>query len=560
VGRLAQTRLINGASSILNAHDYLYDLAGRRTNTVRVNGDYVNLAYDSIGQLTSAAGYDAGGGFVRHSENFSYTYDAAGNLSVLGSGIGKTFNVDNLNQITNVTRDTELSVAGFTTVAATNVTVTGRFFSESMVLNDDSTFAGDNFDLVDGTNTFTAVAQDGYGRTDTNVVTAYLPVSVSFRYDSNGNMRTNGTRVFEYNDENQLISTWVSGVSSNYFVYDGKMRRRIERNYQWTAGTWVLGSERRFIYDGNLVLQERDGLNLPTVTLTRGSDLSGSLAGAGGIGGLLALTDHSVLNLGSVSNAHFFYHCDGNGNVTSLADAGQNVAARYLYDPFGNTLLIAGPKATINRYRFSSKPVHEASGMYDYLYRWYVPELQRWLNRDPIGEHSTRRFKALRNTRPIARGARRILGSDNLYQFARNSSVRWVDRSGLDIWIGNRGLHDGISVGNPDGLFGSYSFQGDIVGFPFTQGYVYFDEPPRDINFAFYLETTPDQDMEALGILAEMLGERWRYCINSTCQDFSLDMFDFFEDLFPDAKRRSPPPPAKPDCWGRAGFWGGGKL
>src|SRR6266511_1957472 len=86
------------------------------------------------------------------------------------------------------------------------------------------------------------------------------------------------------------------------------------------------------------------------------------------------------------SNAHFFYHCDGNGNVTCLADARQNIAARYLYDPFGNTLSIAGPEASINRYRFSSKPIHEASGMYDYLYRWYVPELQRWLNRDPLGE------------------------------------------------------------------------------------------------------------------------------------------------------------------------------
>ncbi len=233
---------------------------------------------------------------------------------------------------------------------------------------------------------------------------------MNFRYDLNGNMRTNGTRAFEYNDENQLISTWISGVSSNYFVYDGRMRRRIERNYQWTAGAWVLGSESRFIYDGYVILQERDGLNLPTVTLTRGSDLSGSLAGAGGIGGLLALSDHSVLNLGSVSNAHFFYHCDGNGNVTCLADARQNIAARYLYDPFGNTLSIAGPEASINRYRFSSKPIHEASGMYDYLYRWYVPELQRWLNRDPLGE----------------------FGGVNLYVFVRNSSVVLVDPLGLD--------------------------------------------------------------------------------------------------------------------------------
>src|SRR5438309_114357 len=60
-----------------------------------------------------------------------------------------------------------------------------------------------------------------------------------------------------------------------------------------------------------LVIQERDGNNLPKVTYTRGRDLSGSLHGAGGIGGLLARTSNS--DLPSVS-AHAYYHADGNGN------------------------------------------------------------------------------------------------------------------------------------------------------------------------------------------------------------------------------------------------------
>jgi RHS repeat-associated protein len=62
------------------------------------------------------------------------------------------------------------------------------------------------------------------------------------------------------------------------------------------------------------------------------------------------------------------------------------VVARYLYDPFGNTLAMSGPKALINTYRFSSKPIHDGLGWYDYLRRWYAPEMQRWPNRDPIGE------------------------------------------------------------------------------------------------------------------------------------------------------------------------------
>jgi len=50
--------------------------------------------------------------------------------------------------------------------------------------------------------------------------------------------------------------------------------------------------ETRYIYDGMLVVQERNGSNVPTVSYTRGLDLSGSLpdgpTAAGGIGALLA--------------------------------------------------------------------------------------------------------------------------------------------------------------------------------------------------------------------------------------------------------------------------------
>ena len=48
---------------------------------------------------------------------------------------------------------------------------------------------------------------------------------------------------------------------------------------------WQTNSETRYLYDGWRVIQERDGSNTPLVSYTRGTDLSGSLEGAGGIGG-----------------------------------------------------------------------------------------------------------------------------------------------------------------------------------------------------------------------------------------------------------------------------------
>ena len=76
------------------------------------------------------------------------------------------------------------------------------------------------------------------------------------------------------------------------------------------------------------------------------------------------------------------------GNVTALASASGSLIGRHLYDPFGNTLGVAGAAAEANLYRFSSKEWHEASGLVYYLYRYYEPSLQRWVNRDPIGDEA----------------------------------------------------------------------------------------------------------------------------------------------------------------------------
>jgi hypothetical protein len=41
------------------------------------------------------------------------------------------------------------------------------------------------------------------------------------------------------------------------------MRRRIRKEFIWQNSAWLLTDEVRYIYDRNLVIQERDGNNLP---------------------------------------------------------------------------------------------------------------------------------------------------------------------------------------------------------------------------------------------------------------------------------------------------------
>ncbi|HTX21666.1 MAG TPA: RHS repeat-associated core domain-containing protein, partial [Candidatus Aquilonibacter sp.] len=418
--RLTGTYLKNGDNANLDSYAYGYNLAGERTNVVRTTGDYVNYTYDNEGELVTANAKEPGGVTNRWQEQFGYAYDAAGNLNNrTNNALVQTFGVNNLNELTGAARVGNLTVAGTTTSPATNVTVNSQMAS----LYADATFAATNFTLADGDNTFTAIARDSYGRMDTNSITVNLPATNSFSYDLNGNLLSDGTRSFGYDDENELISVCVSNNWSNSFVYDGKMRRRIEKDYAWNGSSWQQTNEVHFVYDGNVVIQERNGNNLPQVSYTRGNDLSGTLQGAGGIGGLLSRSDNSQMLAGDTS-AHAYYHADGSGNITMMLNPSQAIVAKYLYDPFGNTLSMSGTLAEVNVYRFSSKEWNDNAGLYYYLYRFYDPNLQRWPNRDPLGDAGSSLYGPLSKHRnyfnPVFDAVQQKDGL-NLYEMARNN-------------------------------------------------------------------------------------------------------------------------------------------
>jgi RHS repeat-associated protein len=136
----------------------------------------------------------------------------------------------------------------------------------------------------------------------------------------------------------------------------------------------------RFVYLGWNVIEERHtsaGVSTKK-NFVWGLDLSQSLDGAGGIGGLLAVVDESGSQLA------FLY--DANGNVGQLVDEQGAVQARYEYDAFGQVLVAAGAAANDNAYRYSTKMADVESGLVYYGYRFYDAGLGRWISRDPISE------------------------------------------------------------------------------------------------------------------------------------------------------------------------------
>ncbi len=344
MARLSVTALRTSGGTLLDWASYSYNQAGWRTAMTRIDGSTVNYGYDNIAQLKSAVG--TGG---QSTENLDYVYDRAWNLNWLtNGGSAGQFQVNVKNELTNWPHG-------------------------------------------------------------------------ACTYDANGNL-TNGPMdqfgdvlTCAYDDENRLVDVQNPIAAwETQFVYDGLGRLRIRREYQGTGGSAPSGpgaaplaigpvvAEVHYLYDGLRVIQERDSNNVPQISYTRGNDLSQSLEGAGGIGGLLA---RSQGYSGGNWSTHNCYHCDGNGNITYLVNSSQGLAASYVYDPFGNTLSSSGGLLPANVYRFSSKEIHVNSGMYYYLCRFYDPSLQRWLNRDPSMEN----------------------GGINLYCYVANGAANAVD-------------------------------------------------------------------------------------------------------------------------------------
>jgi len=441
VARLLSTALETSAGSVINAHQYAYNPGNQRTEQTFTAGNYVNYTYDNIGQLRTALGTEPGGVTNRMLEQFGYAYDAAGNLNFrTNNALVETFNVNSLNELTTETNAGTLTVAGTTTSHATSTTVNGLPATNYV----DSTFARGGFTPTNGTNSFTAIAQDGLGREDTNTVSVNLPATNIFTYDLNGNLVSDGNRNFAYDDENRLTSVWVTNVWRSDFIYDGKMRRRIRVEYTWSGSSWLTNTVVRYIYDGNVVIQERwlspQLLPQDAITYTRGRDLSGSLQGAGGVGGLLARTDTAqLLSPGFAFSPQAYYHCNGNGNITCMVNSNQAIVAKYLYDPFGNILRQDGSLAGANLYRFSSKELNASSGLVSYLYRFYDPNLQRWLSSDPVLEPG---FATV--ARPSSEGP---LLPPGQYVFVKNCPTALIDAEGLSEWhICCRASH-GIDAG-----------------------------------------------------------------------------------------------------------------
>ena len=330
--------------------------------------------------------------FFRPSDEARYCYDPAGNPTMRSEmGFETTNAFNNLNQIMGGSwTGSTITAVGAVNYPAGTVTVSGA----SGTIYPDKTFDAAGVPVHLGVNYLTNVFTDIFGRSVTNATSATI-ANRAYAHDANGNLVGDGVFAYAYDTANQLTNVvrTADGARVLSARYDA-LGRRVEA----IRGD---GSVERYVYfpGSFLVLAVLDGTNAVKEIYTRGPDLSGSLDGAGGIGGILACT--------YASGATYCSHADIMGNVIALTDASGSVVSTFRYTPFGQ--LSARTGSVLPRYLFSSKEFDRAVGLYYYGYRYYAPRLGRWMTRDPIGER----------------------GGQNLYSYIINPG--WLIDSGSSI-------------------------------------------------------------------------------------------------------------------------------
>jgi len=421
LNRLTSVINLPSASSATSAR-YSYNQANQKTTNTLADASEWRYTYDSLGQVISGRKYSSAGQPVQGAQ-FEYNFDTIGNRTLVGASLAdarsSAYTANNLNQYTQRTVPGVVNVAGDAGLDATvsvrlgtnNAVAVNRdgkyFWKELEVDNSFAIFSTTNLKVT----AYMAQGSNSLVRTET--VSAKVPMTPErFTWDADGNLLSDGLWTNTWNGENRLIAMEslpsVPDIMKKrlIFQYDYLGRRVSKKIYSWGADHWSLITDYSFVWDGwNLISELCASVPLSlcyTNSYTWGLDLSGTLQGAGGVGGLL-------FSASSANSARNFFVYDGNGNVTGLVDTNGVTVAEYEYSPFGETLKATGNIGLENKFRFSTKYTDSETGLLSYGYRYYYPTIGRWIGRDPIQEE----------------------GGENLYVFCGNEPMNKFDVNGL---------------------------------------------------------------------------------------------------------------------------------
>jgi len=405
---LSKLQTETGANVLIAAYKYTHDDLGRRITVAQTGQLYA--PYTPDGQpMQTAYGYNnrnelitaqtTVGGALLAGRNFGYDFDPIGNRTTeIIEGENHGYTANELNQYTQRYTPWWLPVSGIAP-AGSQVTIGGvngneppdnwlnNYYYKKEQKKPDNPGNTGQLQPVPIT-----VTTNSSSRTETRNPLA-RPTLEKFLYDLDGNLTQDSLWTYTYDGENRLstMTSRMPDATNNYthvrFTYD-YMGRRVRKNVYLDAGATTLKTSTIFLYQGWALLAEYSAASPSSSALTLvrrytwGPDLSGTLGGAGDIGGLLAIED---LRTGWQGIFHPSF--DGNGNLMALHEASTgNMVAAYEYDPFGNPVRTSGVYAKENPIRFSGKYYDTETQLSYFGYRYYSASLGRFINRDLLEE------------------------------------------------------------------------------------------------------------------------------------------------------------------------------
>ncbi|MBH0690094.1 RHS domain-containing protein, partial [Salmonella enterica] len=230
-----------------------------------------------------------------------------------------------------------------------------------------------------------------------NRITSYR--GLHYRYDEYGRVvekrGRNGTQHYRWDAEHRLTEVAVTRgdtVRRYGYVYDAP-GRRVEKHELDAEGKPY--NRTTFLWDGMRLAQE--------CRLGRSSSLY--IYSDQGSHEPLARVDRAAPG---EADEVLYYHTDVNGAPEEMTDGRGNIVWEAGYQVWGNLTHEKETRPVQQNLRFQGQYLDRETGLHYNLYRFYDPDIGKFISGDPIG----------------------LLGGINLYQYAPNP-IRWIDPLGL---------------------------------------------------------------------------------------------------------------------------------